>query len=85
MAGREVDQIEYWHDATETRESISSQHDFKYILGGAGWKKERPPAEMVRVPGLVHETSTLYMSDNLENDPNASVDSSYRPRKCDNV
>ena len=58
---------------------------FRRAQAGAGWRKERPPAESVRVPGLVHETSTLYMSDNLNGDPHASVDSLYRPRNCDNV
>ena len=40
---------------------------------------------MVRVPGIVHEACSLYMSDNLEEDTHASVDSSYRPRGCDGV
>ena len=85
MAGGKDGQIEYWHDAKEEKVSINHQHDRRYVLAGAGWKQERPPAEMVRVPGLVHETSTLYMSDDLENDPHASVDSQYRPRQCTNV
>ncbi|KAI5899539.1 FAD/NAD(P)-binding domain-containing protein [Schizophyllum commune H4-8] len=85
MAGGHDGQIEYWHDAKEEKVSINHQHDRRYILAGAGWKQERPPAEMVRVPGLVHETSTLYMSDDLENDPHASVDSQYRPRQCTKV
>ena len=79
MAGGKDGQIEYWHDAKEEKISINHQHDRRYVLAGAGWKQERPPAEMVRVPGLVHETSTLYMSDDLESDSNASVDSLYRP------
>ena len=85
MAGDKVKDIEYWHDAKEEKVSVNHQHDRRYVLAGAGWKQERPPAKMVRVPGLVHETSTLYMSDDLERDPYASVDSKYRPRGCDGV
>ena len=85
MAGNDPDKIEYWHDAVEQRVALNDPHTNSHDLRGAGWKKERPPAKMLRVPGLVHETSTLYMSDDLENDPYASVDSSYRPRQCENV
>ena len=82
--GRE-DDIEYWHDAREVEVAVDNGKQTVRHQEEAGWKHKRPPADMVRVPGLVHETSTLYMSDDLENDPQASVDSLYRPRKCDNV
>ena len=75
MAGNAQD-VEYWHDAEEKEQ---------FEQGLAGWKKERPPPSMIRVPGIVHETSMLYMSDDLTHDPQASVDALYRPRKCDNV
>lgn len=79
MAGGKESEIDYWHDKAA---SISQQGR---VYGGGGWEKKRPPAEMVRIPGLVHETSTLYMSDDIENDKHASVDSLYRPYQCDNV
>ncbi|KAL1730889.1 hypothetical protein EV714DRAFT_209958 [Schizophyllum commune] len=79
------DEIEYWHDAHEVQVAVDNGKHTVRHQEEAGWKHKRPPADMVRVPGLVHETSTLYMSDHLENDPQASVDSLYRPRKCDNV
>ncbi|KAH9889357.1 hypothetical protein C8Q73DRAFT_653745 [Cubamyces lactineus] len=73
MAGSDASKIEYWHDAAPGEAE------------SAGWQSVRPPPSMIRVPGLVHETSMLYMSDNLEEDPHAAVDSLYRPYKCDNV
>ncbi|KAK7691523.1 hypothetical protein QCA50_004922 [Cerrena zonata] len=85
MAGDQADSIEYWHDVIVERRDKDSQRDAVTIKSHPGWKRNKPPADMVRVPGLVHETSTLYMSDNLEKDKNASVDSQYRPRGCDNV
>ena len=85
MAGNHVKQIEYWHDAVVEKESHSSTNDILLNVSDAGWKADRPPESMVRVPGIVHEACSLYMSDNLERDPHASVDSKYRPRGCDGV
>ncbi|KAI5885619.1 FAD/NAD(P)-binding domain-containing protein [Schizophyllum commune H4-8] len=85
MAGGHEGDVEYWHDAYEDKGPIENGQSSTPGQSGAGWRKERPPAKSVRVPGLVHETSTLYMSDNLDGDPHASVDSLYRPRNCDNV
>ncbi|KAF8188466.1 hypothetical protein K438DRAFT_1919759 [Mycena galopus ATCC 62051] len=51
----------------------------------SNWRKERPTEKSIRVPGIVHETSTLYMSDDLEKDPQASVGPQYTPRGCSNV
>ncbi|KAI5826665.1 FAD/NAD(P)-binding domain-containing protein [Schizophyllum commune Tattone D] len=85
MAGGKESDVEYWHDAHEVEVPVENGKYFRRAQAGAGWRKERPPAKSVRVPGLVHETSTLYMSDNLNGDPHASVDSLYRPRNCDNV
>ena len=62
--------VEYWHDAGP---------------GPAGWRQAPAPAAKVRVPGVVHETSTLYMSDDLEKDKHASVDKQYKARGCGNV
>lgn len=85
MAGDQSKKIEYWHDAVVERKPSTSFQDHEIVTEPAGWKTEKPPREMSRVPGLVHETSTLYMSDYLENDHQASVDTDYRPRGCDNV
>jgi choline dehydrogenase-like flavoprotein len=71
MAEDQKDQLEYWHDGPEGQEGH--------------WKKFKPTDAGIKVPGIVHETSTLYMSDDLEADPGASVDSEYRPRGCYNV
>ncbi|TFK63544.1 FAD/NAD(P)-binding domain-containing protein [Pluteus cervinus] len=51
----------------------------------SSWEEDPAPVSEIRVPGVVHETSTLYMSDDLENDPHASVGPDYRPRGCGNV
>lgn len=85
MAGREKDHVEYWHDATVKQKDANSFQDISMVEAGQGWKQEKPPVNMIRVPGIVHETSTLYMSDDLEADPHASVGSSYQPRGCKNV
>ncbi|KIY72082.1 hypothetical protein CYLTODRAFT_368212 [Cylindrobasidium torrendii FP15055 ss-10] len=77
--------IEFWHDADVVQ--LPKDYDTTTVvqLAGAGWQAQRPPASKIRVPGLVHETSTLYMSDDLVADTGASVDSQYRPRGCKNV
>jgi choline dehydrogenase-like flavoprotein len=88
MAGGTPDkiaQIEYWHDNVEKKIVSDSLNTTTIVMDGAGWKKDQPPTNMIRVPGLVHETSTLYASDDLEKDPHASVDSNYRPHRTDNV
>jgi len=69
MAGESAAGIQYWHDGSPK----------------GSWKNERPDESAIRVPGIVHETSTLYMSDDLEKDKTASVDSNYRPKGCSNV
>ncbi|KAK0451987.1 uncharacterized protein EV420DRAFT_1702100 [Desarmillaria tabescens] len=51
----------------------------------ASWKKERPKEESIHIPGVVHESSTLYMSDDLDVDKQASVGPGYNPRGCNNV
>lgn len=69
MAGASSDRIEFWHDGSPE----------------GCWREDPPSTEAIRVPGVVHETSTLYMSDDPKNDPGASVDSEYRPIGCGNV
>ena len=85
MAGPMAQKIEFWHDDEVEKVPVSSVSEGSISVTPAGWKKTPPPAHMIRVPGLVHETSMLYMSDDIENDKHASVDSLYRPYKCDNV
>jgi choline dehydrogenase-like flavoprotein len=84
MAGDQAENIEYWHDGEVQRHSQSPTHDVIERTPGS-WKADRPTTGMIRVPGIVHETATLYMSDDLEKDPHASVDKHYRPRNCENV
>ncbi|KAF8155019.1 hypothetical protein K438DRAFT_1943070 [Mycena galopus ATCC 62051] len=66
--------------ADDRADALEYWHD-----SSASWQKERPTEKGIRVPGVVHETSTLYMSDDLEKDPQASVGPQYTPRGCSNV
>ncbi|MBL8501397.1 MAG: GMC oxidoreductase [Nitrosomonas sp.] len=59
--------VEYWHGQPD---------DGK-------WLKERPRKDQIRVPGLVHEGSTLFIG--KEDDPNAVVGLDYRPKGVENV
>ena len=47
------------------------------------WYSARPPADKIRVPGLVHEASTMWISD--EDDKKAPVGLDYRPYRVENV
>ena len=67
MAGSESGKLEYWHDQENSK----------------GWHKEKPTEAEIRVPGVVHESSTLYMGP--ESDPYAAVDKDYTPYGCKNV
>jgi len=63
--------LEYWHDSPD---------------GKAGyWSKDPPPTKDIRSTGIIHETSTLYMSDDVEIDKHASVSLDYKPKGCGNV
>lgn len=70
MADSEADKLEFWHD-----DGTGS--------GNGIWKKTRPSTSEIRIPGIVHEASTLYMGPYT--DPHAAVDTSYRPYGCKNV
>jgi choline dehydrogenase-like flavoprotein len=85
MAGDQADHVEFWHDAVTESQDMDYAQELHIPKLKAGWLRKKPPAEMIRVPGIVHETSTLYMSDDLETDLHASVDRDYRPHGCDNV
>ena len=58
-------EVEYWHGAPDE----------------GTWKSERPPQKQIRVGGLVHEGSTLYIG----KEDDAPVDLDYKPRGVDNV
>lgn len=78
MAGRSSD-VDYWH---------------KNKNGPGSWKKGVPAPQCdIRIPGIVHEASTLYMGgsdfqkENVTRKANSYpvVDASYRPYGCKNV
>lgn len=60
--------VEYWH-ADPSR------------AGAGTWRKQRPSIDQRRVPGLVHEGSTLWIG----TDDQSPVGLDYRPRGVDNV
>jgi hypothetical protein len=66
--------------ADDRADALEYWHD-----SSASWRTERPTEDSIRVPGIVHETSTLYMSDDLEKDEHASVGPQYTPKGCGNV
>lgn len=47
------------------------------------WVAKRPPTEEIRVPGMVHESSTLFIGDDEE--PDAAVGLDYRLKGVENV
>ncbi|HLY98904.1 MAG TPA: GMC oxidoreductase [Candidatus Angelobacter sp.] len=58
--------VEYWHPG----------------VGNAGeWRHQRPSVEQIRVPGLVHEGSTMWIGE----DKDSVVGLDYRPRGVENV
>ncbi|KAJ3554999.1 hypothetical protein NP233_g12308 [Leucocoprinus birnbaumii] len=72
MAGDKASHLEYWHQ--EPNATTGS------------WSRNKAPVNQLHIPGVVHETSTLYMSNNVM-DPRstASVGPDYRPKGCENV
>lgn len=60
--------IEYWHESEDEQE--------------AGWTPIRPAEQERRVPGIVHEASTLWMGTDLET---SVVGPDYRPHGIQNV
>jgi hypothetical protein len=61
----EILQVEYWHGAPAT----------------GAWKPERPSESQYRVPGTVHESSTLHIGDGED----APVGLDYRLKRVSNV
>ena len=71
IAAEKASDLEYWHRSPD---------------GKAGyWSKDPLLAEDMHRPNIVHDTSTLYMSDDLEIDKHASVGPDYKPKGCGNV
>ena len=69
MADSMAGKLQYWHNASAEKE--------------AGWFTDKPPVKEIRVPGVVHEASLLYMGP--ESDPTAAVDANYQPYGCKNA
>lgn len=63
-------QVEYWHP------DLSG-------IGGSWQKGQRPSRAQIRVPGLVHEGSTMHIGEDL--DPSAVVNLDYRLKGVENV
>lgn len=61
----------------------SEASKLEYWHNDGGWKPTKAPTSDIRVPGAVHEASTLYMG--KPSDPMASVDDEYRPFGSRNV
>uniref|UniRef100_A0A0W0FJW9 Glucose-methanol-choline oxidoreductase C-terminal domain-containing protein n=1 Tax=Moniliophthora roreri TaxID=221103 RepID=A0A0W0FJW9_MONRR len=68
MADVEAGNPQYWHDGGN---------------GNFGWRPDCPSRKEIRVPGVIHESSTLYMGPGSE--PHAAVDENYRPYGCQNI
>jgi len=51
----------------------------------SSWTKEKPGESAFMMAGLCHESSTLYMSDDLASDEHASVDPTYKVFGTGNV
>ncbi|KAF9776085.1 hypothetical protein IL306_005774 [Fusarium sp. DS 682] len=47
-----------------------------------GWSKKKPPVDTIRIPGIVHESSTCFMG---PKEIGGSVDELYRPHGIENV
>ena len=46
------------------------------------WSKDKPPVDTIRIPGVVHESSTCFMG---PKEDGGSVDTDYRPHGIKNV
>jgi choline dehydrogenase-like flavoprotein len=47
-----------------------------------GWSRTKPAVDTIRIPGIVHESSTCFMG---PKDKGGSVDELYRPHGIENV
>ena len=70
MAGEKKPGLEYWHDNGD---------------GSGRWDASKPDDSKFLMAGICHESSTLYMSDDPDQDKQASIDSNYRVVGSGNV
>jgi hypothetical protein len=70
MAGKEKPGLQYWHDNGD---------------GTGRWEAMQPDISKFMMSGIVHESSTLYMSDDLTKDEHASINSHYQVKGSGNV
>lgn len=66
LSPKGASRVEYWHAAPD---------------GNGEWRTKRPPVSQIRVPGLVHEGSTLWIGE----DASSPVNLDYRLNGVDNV
>ncbi|KAG9313755.1 hypothetical protein JVU11DRAFT_6111 [Chiua virens] len=69
MAGVEKANLQYWHENGD----------------GGKWEESQPDLSKFLMAGIVHESSTLYMSDQINQDATASIDSNYKVFGSGNV
>ncbi len=62
--------VEYWHDDQQDK---------------GKWQIKRPSQKQIRVDGLVHEGSTLWIGNDHESDGPSPVDINYKLRSVENV
>lgn len=57
--------------------------NIEYWHNEGKWLTSKPKVSDIRVPGVVHECSTLYMGE--KSDEHAALNSDYSPYGCRNV
>jgi hypothetical protein len=71
VAAEQAADLGYWHDSPEGKARY--------------WSKDPPTTKDLHLPHIVYETSTLYLSDDIEVDRHASVGPDYKPKGCGDV
>lgn len=87
LAGHDTQLWDVMDEATfktiEKMAAADPKLEYWHVVGGSGeWKKERPPAADIRVPGIVHEASTAFVGEEKDG---GSVDVDGRPHGIQNV
>lgn len=77
-----------WDTMDETTFSLLTKYlaapdKLEYWHSDGTWKKDQPPKDQIRVPGLVHEASTMWIGN--DQDQQSPVDLDYRFRGVENV